>query len=79
MGKFAEDDEEDDEGRDPRPEFVRMHDLVAEEADDEGADGDDDDAREARDVVVDGVDELRAHDRVHRGPADTSEDVEHAN
>jgi len=30
MSEFAQDDEEYDEGRNPRPEFVGVHDFVAE-------------------------------------------------
>ena len=43
--------------------------FVAEEGDDERAGGDDDDACVAWDGGVDGVDQLRAHDHVDRGPA----------
>jgi hypothetical protein len=53
-----------------------VHDLVAEEADYEGADGDDQDSREAWNGRVDGVDELGADDGIYRGPADAGEDVE---
>ncbi len=76
VGEFAEDDEEDDEGGDPGPEFVVVHDFVAEDGDEPGRGGDDDDAGVAGDVAVDGVDELGADDDVHGGPADTGEDVE---
>lgn len=61
MGEFAEDDEEDYEGRDPGVEFVVMDDFVAEEGDEEGGGGDDDDARVAGDVLVDRVEELGAY------------------
>lgn len=75
----AEDDQEDDEGRDPTPEFVRMHDLVAEERDQECANGDDDDSDRTDDVVVHGIDELSSDDAVDARPADASEDVEYCN
>jgi len=53
-----------------------VHDFVAEDGDEPGRGGDDDDAGVAGDVAVDGVDELGADDDVHGGPADTGEDVE---
>ena len=76
MREFAEHDEEDDEAGDPGPEFVEMHDFVAEEGDEEGRCGDDDDTGVAGDGVVDRVQELGADDDVDGGPADAGEDVE---
>lgn len=55
MRELAQDDEEDDEGGDPTIEFVVVDDLVAEEGDEEGACGNDDDARVPRDIIVDSV------------------------
>lgn len=72
----AQDDDEDDGGRDPGPEFVDVHNLVAEECYEECADGDYNDARVARHVVVHGVNELGTDDGVDAGPAKTGEDVE---
>ena len=74
--ELAQHDEEDDEGRDPAPKFVCVHDLVAEEGYQEGAHGDDEDACPPWDVVVDGVDELRADDAVDGAPADAGEHIE---
>ena len=65
MGELAEDDEEDDEAGDPRIELVGVDDLVAEEGDDEGCGGDDDDACVAGDVCIDGVEELGADDDIN--------------
>lgn len=73
MSELANHDQEDDEGRDPGPELIRMHDFVAEERDEEGAYGDDDDACVARDIIVDRVDELSANNDVDRRPADAGE------
>jgi len=70
VGEDAKEDEEDDEGWDPGPEFVGVHDFVAERGHDKGADGDDDNASGAGNVWVDGRDELGADDRVDGGPAD---------
>ena len=76
MSEFAEDDEEDDEAGDPGPELVEMDDFVAEEGDEEGCSGNDDDAGIAGDGFVDGVQELSADDHIDGGPANASEDVE---
>lgn len=64
MREDAEGDEEDDGGGDPGPELVKMDDLVAEEGDAQGAEGNDDDAGPAWDVVVDGVKQLGADNGV---------------
>jgi hypothetical protein len=53
-----------------------VHDFVAEKGYQKCADGNDDDAGVARDVVIDGVDELGADDGVDGGPTDAGEDVE---
>ena len=55
MCEFAKNDEEDDEARDPRPELVGVHNLVAKECDEECRTGDDDDAGVSWNVGVDGV------------------------
>lgn len=64
MGEDAEDDHEDDKGGDPRPEFIGVHDFVAEKCHKEGADRNDDDTSETRDIVVHSMDELRADNAV---------------
>jgi hypothetical protein len=79
MGEFAEDDEEDDEGWDPRPHFVVVDYLVAEDRYKPGCCCYDDDACITRDGRVDGVDELGADYDVDGGPAYTGEDVEARN
>ena len=70
VSEDPEKDDEDDGGGDPRPEFVGVHDFVAECGNAEGADGDDDNADGAFDVAVDCLDELGADDRVDGRPAD---------
>ena len=76
LGENSEDDQEDDQRREPGDKLVGVHDLVAEGADDEGADGDDDDSCGSGDVGVDGFDQLGADNRVHGGPAQAREHVE---
>lgn len=56
VGELAEYDQEDDQARDPRVEFVGMHDFVAEDGDKPCCRCDYDDASIAWNVVVDGVD-----------------------
>ena len=56
-----------------------MHNFVAEDGDKPCRRGDDDDASIARNVGVNGVDQLGADDDVYGGPAHTSEDVETCN
>ena len=79
MSEFAQDDEEDDEAGDPAVELVIVNDLVAEQRDQKGRCGNDDDTRVARDVRVDGVEELRANNDIDGGPPDAGEDVEDGN
>ena len=76
MGELAEHNEKDDEGRNPTVEFVVMDDFVAEDGDKEGRSRDDDDTSEARKIIVDRVEKLRADNDVDTGPADACEDVE---
>ena len=76
VGELAEYDQEDDQARNPRPALVHVHDLVAEGADQQGRDGDDEDARPARDVAVNSMDQLSADNDVDRGPSDASKNVE---
>jgi hypothetical protein len=76
VGENSEQNDEDNRSRDPRPELVSVHDLVAKGGDAERADGDDDDANGAFDVAVDCLDELGADDRVDGRPADAGQDVE---
>lgn len=76
VGEDPEHDREDDGGGQPRPELVGVYDLLAKHADDQGGDGDDEDAREAGNVGVDGLEELGADDGVDGGPAQTCHDIE---
>lgn len=64
MSEDPQQNEEYEGGWDPGPELVSMHYLVAESGDGEGADSDNDNTSRAFDVVVDGLDELSAHDRI---------------
>ena len=77
--ELAQDDEEDNEAGDPGVEFVGMDDFVAEEGHQKGCGGDDDNARVARNVCVDSMEQLGAYDDVDRRPAHTGEDVEDGN
>ena len=56
-----------------------MHNLVTEDADEECADGDNQDTSPARNIVVDGMDKLRADNAVHGRPSNTGKDIEHSN
>lgn len=76
MSELAEDDEEDDEGRDPAVELVVVDDFVAEEGDEEGRSCDDNDACKAGKIVIHSVEELGANYDVDGGPTNASEDVE---
>ncbi len=78
VGKLAEHDQEDDQAGNPRPALVHVHDLVAEGADQQGRDGDDQDAGPARDVAVNSMDQLRADNDVDRGPSNASKNVENS-
>ena len=75
MGEFAEDDDENDEGRDPGPEFVVVDHFVAEDSDEPGRCGYDDDAGVTWNVGIDGVNELGANYDVDGRPAYTGENV----
>ena len=79
MSEFAENDQEDDEAGNPAVEFVHMHDLVAEECDDERASGNDDDTGESWHVSVDGVNQLRADNDIDSRPAEAGEAVKDGN
>lgn len=76
MRERAKDDEKDDEGRDPGPEFVSVYDLVAEQRNAECANSDDEDTSPAGNVVVYGVDKFSANNAIDTGPANAGEDVE---
>jgi hypothetical protein len=76
VGEFAKDDQEDDEARDPGHHLVEVHDLVAEEGDEERAGGDDDDAGITWHVGVDGMDQLRAYNDVDGRPAKAGKTIE---
>lgn len=56
-----------------------MHDLVAEEGDQESSGGNDDDSSPARHVSIDCIEELSANNDVHCGPSNTSENVKDSN
>ena len=77
--ELAQYDQEDDQTGDPRPELVSMYNFIPEHGDDPCRRRDDDDARIARNVGVDGVDQLGADYDVHGGPAHTGEDIEACN
>nr|POE62783.1 hypothetical protein CFP56_03687 [Quercus suber]POE62785.1 hypothetical protein CFP56_03689 [Quercus suber] len=76
VSKDTQDDEKDNGSWDPRPEFVRVYDLVPEKCNEESAERDDQDTSKAGHRGVDCVDELSSNDGVDRGPADTSKNVE---
>ena len=76
MCEFAQHDEKDDEAGDPGPKFIEMDDLVAEKRDEECACCNDDNTSIARDVVINRIQQLRANDGVHGGPANASQHVE---
>jgi len=75
VSKDTEDDDEDYRSWYPRPELVGVHNLVAEESHEQSAKGDDEDSSEARDVDVDGVDQLRTYDRVDGRPPKAGKEV----
>lgn len=79
VGEQSEHDHEDNEGGDPAVVFVQVDDLVSGEGDEEGADGDDQDACKSRNVGVHSIEKLGADDGVGGGPAQTGENVEKSN
>lgn len=79
MGELAQGDQEDDEARHPRNHFVHVHDLVAEEGDEERACRNDNDTSISWYAWVDGVDELCTHDHIDGRPSQTGEAVENGN
>ncbi len=79
MRELAEYDQEDDQTGDPRPELVVVHDLVAKDSDEPCRRRDYDNAGIARNVGIDGVDQLSADYNIHGRPAHTSEAVENCN
>ena len=76
MCEFTQDNEEDDEGWDPGPEFVNVHDFVAEDGDEPGRCRYYDDARVAGNIGIDCVDQLGTNNDVDRGPAHAGKYVE---
>lgn len=66
MGKFAYDDEEYDEARDPRPSLIKVHDLVPEDTDNQSSDSDYQNSSPAWEARVDGMEKLRAYDNIDR-------------
>lgn len=79
VGEDAKDDDEDDGSRNPGPEFIDVDDLVTKERHAQCAKSDDEDTSVAWNIVVDGIDQLSANDRVHRRPAKAGKDVKHSN
>jgi hypothetical protein len=53
-----------------------VHNLVAEQADSEGANSNDDNSDGTVDFVVCGIDKLRADDGIHSAPTNASKNVE---
>lgn len=78
VGKDTESDEEDNGGWDPRPEFVNVDNLVAEKSDCESQESNDYHTSKARNIRVDGVDQLGADNGVDRGPTNAGNDVENS-
>lgn len=76
MRKSAQHDEKDNERGNPAPIFVSVDDLVSREGDEEGAESDNEDSSIARNVAVDGVEKLGAHDSVGSRPTDACQDIE---
>ena len=76
MSEFAEHDEEDDKAWNPANHLVHVDDFVAEQRDDEGTRGNNDDSSVARQIRVDSVKELCANNYIHRRPTQTGETVE---
>ena len=64
MREDTQGDQKDDESRDPAPELVGVNDLVTEEGDEKGANGNNDNASPARDVLVHSVNKLSADNGV---------------
>ena len=60
MSKNPENNQEDDEARYPANHLVPVNHLVPEQRDDEGANGDDENASKTWNVAVDRMDELSA-------------------
>lgn len=76
MGEFSKHNEEDNETWNPAVVFVGVHYFVAKESNNEGASCDHNDAAPTRDVTVDRVQYLSAHNDVHGRPAYAGENVE---
>ena len=53
-----------------------MYDFVSKQGDEEGREGDDENAAITRKVAIDSMQELRTDDGVHAGPANAGKDVE---
>lgn len=64
VGKDPKSDEEDDGRWNPGPELIGVDNLVAEKADSECTECDDEDASESRNVVIYSIDKLGAYDGV---------------
>lgn len=76
MGKNTEDNDEHNCGWNPGPEFVGVNNFVAEECDEQRADGNDDDAGIAWHVVIDSVDQFGTDNGVYSRPTQACKDVE---
>ena len=64
MSELSQNDQEDDEAGDPRVSLVGVHDLVAEEGDQESGSGNDDNAGPSWHVAIDGIEELSSYNYV---------------
>jgi hypothetical protein len=73
---LSEYNQEDDEGRDPAPELVGMHDLVAKKRNQKSHKRENEDPSESRKIVVGGIQQLGAENCVHAQPAYTLNDIE---
>ena len=74
--EFSEHDQENDEAGYPGPEFVGVHDFVAEHGDKPGAGSDYNYTSIAWDIGVDSIDQLGADNHVHCRPANAGKDIE---
>lgn len=76
MGKLPQDNQKDDEDRDPTPLLIPMDNFVAEQGDDAGAGGDDNDARPSGNVAADCIEQLSADNTVDCGPTNSCYGIE---
>lgn len=76
VGEGAQNNDKHNTGRNPAPILVNVHNLVSGEGDEESAEGDNQDTGESRDIRVDRIKKLSAHDGIGSRPADACYDVE---